>query len=97
MKKDSRENPGIKLLLKHYRSMFRVKENLHYYSSRDYKIAEKIQLGAFGLPHQTFKAGSLRPCFFFSKSQYIVYAVIALELKIFAISVDSGGPLKSND
>jgi hypothetical protein len=40
MKKDSRENPGIKLLLKHYRSMFRVKENLHYYSSRDYKIAE---------------------------------------------------------
>ena len=41
MKKGSRENPGIKLLLKHYRSMFRVKENLNYYSSRDYKIAEK--------------------------------------------------------
>ena len=79
MKKDSRENPGIKLLLKHYRTMFRVKENLNYYSSRDYKIAEKkflkyallkgkdkIQLEANGLPHQTFKAESSWLCFFFS-------------------------------
>ena len=41
MKKDSKENRGIKLLLKHYRSMFRVKENLNYYSSKDCKIAEK--------------------------------------------------------
>lgn len=41
MKKDSRENHGIKLLLKHYKSMFRITENLNYYSSRDYKIAEK--------------------------------------------------------
>jgi hypothetical protein len=41
MKKDSRENHGIKLLLKHYKSMFRVRENLDYCSSKDYKIAEK--------------------------------------------------------
>ena len=41
MKKDLKENAGIKLLLKHHRNIFRIEENLNYYSKTDYKIAEK--------------------------------------------------------
>lgn len=41
MKKDSKENRGIKQLLNRYRDIFRTPENVDYYSSRDYQIAEK--------------------------------------------------------
>jgi len=41
MNKDSKDNIGIKRLLKKYRDLFRVPENLNYYSKADYKIAEK--------------------------------------------------------
>lgn len=32
---------GIQLLLKKYRSLFQIPENLNYYSRTDFKIAEK--------------------------------------------------------
>ena len=41
MKRDSKENRGIKQLLNRYRLIFRTPENLDYYSSGDYQIAEK--------------------------------------------------------
>jgi len=41
MKRDSKENIGMKQLLNHYRGIFRTPENLDYYLSRDYQIAEK--------------------------------------------------------
>jgi hypothetical protein len=41
MKKDAKGNAGIQLLLKKYRVIFRIPENLKYYSERDYKIAER--------------------------------------------------------
>jgi len=41
MKKDSKENTGIQLLLKKYKKIFRIPENLRYYSKTDYKNAEK--------------------------------------------------------
>jgi hypothetical protein len=41
MKKDAKGNAGIQLLLKKYRDIFRIPENLKYYSERDYKIAER--------------------------------------------------------
>jgi hypothetical protein len=41
MKKDSKENRGIKQLLNRYRDIFRTPENVDYYSSGDYQIAEK--------------------------------------------------------
>jgi hypothetical protein len=41
MKKNLRENTGIQLLLKKYRSLFQIPENLNYYSRADFKIAEK--------------------------------------------------------
>jgi hypothetical protein len=41
MKRDSKENRGIKQLLNRYRDIFRTSENLDYYSSGDYQIAEK--------------------------------------------------------
>jgi hypothetical protein len=40
MKKDLKENVGIRLLIKMYRKKFRIPENLDYYSKSDYKIAE---------------------------------------------------------
>jgi len=41
MKRNSKENRGMKQLLNRYRGIFRTPENLDYYSSRDYQIAEK--------------------------------------------------------
>ena len=41
MKDNKRQNTGIQLLLKKYKEMFRIPENLDYYSKVDYKIAEK--------------------------------------------------------
>ena len=39
--KDSKKNAGIKSLVKKYRAMFEIPENLNHYSEADYKIAEK--------------------------------------------------------
>jgi len=41
MKKEFTKNAGIKLMLKKYKKVFRVPENLNYYSNKDYQIAEK--------------------------------------------------------
>jgi len=41
MKRDAKENVGIQLLLKKYRDIFRIPENLKHYSETNYKIAEK--------------------------------------------------------
>ena len=41
MKKDSKENVGMKQLLNHYVNIFKIPENLDYYSSRDYETAER--------------------------------------------------------
>jgi len=41
MKKHSVKNLGIQLLLKKYKKIFRIPENLNYYSEKDYRIAEK--------------------------------------------------------
>jgi hypothetical protein len=40
-RKDSKRNAGIKSLIKKYRVMFEIPENLNHYSETDYKIAEK--------------------------------------------------------
>jgi len=34
-------NAGIQLLLKKYRKIFRIPENIDFYSEEDYKLAEK--------------------------------------------------------
>jgi len=41
MKERSLEVSGIILLLKEYRNMFQISENLNHYSEADYKIAER--------------------------------------------------------
>ena len=41
MEKSLKENTGIKRLLKKYKRMFHIPENLNYYSEADYKKAEK--------------------------------------------------------
>ena len=41
MTNDSNENEGMRLLMSYYRKIFRVSENLRYYSKKDYEIAEK--------------------------------------------------------
>ena len=41
IQKDSKQNAGIKSLVKKYRRIFEIPENLNYYSEADYKIAEK--------------------------------------------------------
>jgi hypothetical protein len=41
IKKDSKQNTGIKSLVKKYRAMFEIPENLNHYSKTDYKVAEK--------------------------------------------------------
>jgi len=41
MSKNQRGNNGIQLLIKRYRKVFRISENLEYYSKKDYRIAEK--------------------------------------------------------
>ncbi len=41
MKINSIQDAGIRLLLKKYKELFRIPENLNYYSEKDYRIAEK--------------------------------------------------------
>ena len=41
MKKELVKTVGIQLLVKKYRNMFQIPENLDYYSKTDYRIAEK--------------------------------------------------------
>ena len=41
IQKDPKQNAGIKSLVKRYRAMFEIPENLNHYSEADYKIAEK--------------------------------------------------------
>jgi hypothetical protein len=41
IQKHSKQNAGIKSLVKKYRTMFAIPENLNHYSEADYKIAEK--------------------------------------------------------
>ena len=41
MKKDVKESAGIQLLVKKYKKIFRIPENLRHYSTKDYKTAEK--------------------------------------------------------
>ena len=41
MKEKSVDDSGIKLLLRKYRKIFQISENLNYYSDEDYKIAER--------------------------------------------------------
>ena len=42
--KKSRKKSGIHLLLKKYRTMFRIPENQNHYSGEDYKKAERMFL-----------------------------------------------------
>jgi hypothetical protein len=41
MEKYSSKDIGIELLLKKYKKIFRIPENLNYYTDEDYRIAEK--------------------------------------------------------
>jgi hypothetical protein len=41
MKKDSSTNRGIKSLIRLYKSIFCIPENLNHYSKRDYRKAER--------------------------------------------------------
>jgi hypothetical protein len=41
MRKDSRTNRGIKSLIRLYKNLFRIPENLDHYSQRDYRKAER--------------------------------------------------------
>jgi hypothetical protein len=41
MKKDSSTNRGIKSLIRLYKNIFRIPENLNHYSKRDYRKAER--------------------------------------------------------
>ena len=41
MKKAQGKNAGTQLLLKKYRNVFRIPENLNHYSKKDYEIAER--------------------------------------------------------
>ena len=41
MKKKTGEYHGIEELVKKYKAAFRIPENIHYYSEKDYKIAER--------------------------------------------------------
>jgi hypothetical protein len=41
MEKVQRKKTGIHLLLKRYRKIFRIPENLNHYSKKDYEIAER--------------------------------------------------------
>ncbi|MBN1932144.1 MAG: hypothetical protein JW786_11110 [Desulfobacterales bacterium] len=42
MKKDLKRNVGFRRLLENYRKIFRIPENLNYYSAEDFKSAEKM-------------------------------------------------------
>ena len=41
MKNEFSANAGIKLLVKEYRKIFRIHENLNHYSEQDYQAAER--------------------------------------------------------
>ena len=41
MKKPSKKNVGLKLLIDKYKKAFRIPENINYYSDKDYQNAEK--------------------------------------------------------
>jgi len=41
VKKEGCDNTGIRMLIEHYRKMFRIPENLYYYSASDYVNAER--------------------------------------------------------
>ena len=41
MKKTSKKATGIKLLIKKYQEIFRIPENLGYYSEPDFRAAER--------------------------------------------------------
>ncbi len=41
MRKDFIKNAGIQLLLDKYKKIFRISENVQYYSKKDYEVAEK--------------------------------------------------------
>ena len=41
MNERSMDDSGIKLLLRKYRNIFQIPENLNHYSDADYKIAER--------------------------------------------------------
>jgi hypothetical protein len=41
MEKGRTKNTGLERLLKEYKKMFRVPENLNYYSKEDYQEAER--------------------------------------------------------
>jgi len=52
MKKDVKESTGIQLLVKKYKGIFQIPENLRYYSKKDYKTAEKKFLRYALLGHE---------------------------------------------
>lgn len=41
MRDENRKNEGVELLVDRYKKMFRIPENLNYYSDNDYKKAER--------------------------------------------------------
>jgi hypothetical protein len=41
MENNLRANRGIQALIKIYKNIFRIPENLHHYSEKDYRAAEK--------------------------------------------------------
>lgn len=41
MEKELTKDDGLKLLLRKYRKIFRISENLDYYSEKDYQAAER--------------------------------------------------------
>jgi len=41
MEKTSKKTTGIKLLIKKYQEIFRIPENLRYYSESDFQAAER--------------------------------------------------------
>ena len=41
MKKNANANPGVARLLKEYKKLFRIPENLNFYSEKDYQRAER--------------------------------------------------------
>lgn len=41
MKRDLMRNDGVLILVEHYRKIFRVPENLNYYSQEDLQRAER--------------------------------------------------------
>jgi hypothetical protein len=57
MKKHSIKDVGIQLLLKKYKKLFRIPENLNYYSHKDFRMAEKkfikYAIGAGGVDRHT--------------------------------------------